>query len=86
MLCGLAAAAGAWLCVLNAFVVATTTSVALGAEAALFGATGLVISVVAFRAARRARRRRKVDAVLTPEPVADDPMAWVRRRKFGARG
>jgi hypothetical protein len=62
-------------------------------EAGLFGVTGLVIGVAALRAARRAWRRRAVtDRAAAPETpgvdtaddTAADPLAWVRRRRFGA--
>ena len=65
---------------------ATTADAALvAAEAGAFAAAGLAIAVVGLRACVRARRRGP--APESPVPAAvDDPLAWVRRRRFGAGG
>jgi hypothetical protein len=88
--CCLAAIAGGWLVLLNVLVLLTTSSVGVGAEAALFGLAGLGISITAVRAAQRAWRRRAEPTIMltraaAPSVVAeDDPMGRVRRRRFGA--
>jgi hypothetical protein len=56
------------------------------AEAAFLALVGLAIAVLLIRATVRAWRRR---ARARPEAAAaegDDPLAWVRRRRFGAGG
>jgi DNA-binding transcriptional LysR family regulator len=81
----LGAFAGAWLVVLNAIVVFTTASVTTAVEAGVLGAAGAGCCLMGVRAARRAVRRRPKPEAPTPAPVDDDPLAWIRRRKFGAR-
>jgi len=60
------------------------------AEAACLAWAGLAVCAVALRAAVRARRRRgsAPSRSATPgrAPDADDPLAGVRRRRFGAGG
>jgi hypothetical protein len=60
------------------------------AEATVFALAGLAVVVIALRAARRAWVRRRTrplaqDRPARPDPAAvDDPLARVRRRRFGA--
>ncbi|GAC1593217.1 MAG: hypothetical protein NVS3B21_13980 [Acidimicrobiales bacterium] len=56
-------------------------------EAALFALAGLVTAGVALVGLRRRCRRRLVPehpAGVVPEDAGEDPLAWARRRRFGA--
>lgn len=93
--CLVAAAAGGWLGVLNAVVAVRADTLTVAVEAALFAVAGMGIAVVALRAAWRRRGRAVAPEPDEGGPVAgatstsdssDDPLAWARRRRFGAGG
>jgi hypothetical protein len=58
------------------------------AEALVLALFGLAIALLAARSGHRAWRRRAVGEERAERVVAegDDPLAWVRRRRFGAGG
>lgn len=78
---------------------AVTGDVALSlVEVALLALAGLAVMVAAMRAAGRAWHRRRTapasrdraephvaaPGLVAPNPTEEDPLAWVRHRRFGA--
>jgi hypothetical protein len=65
----------------------TQDSALVAAEATALALAGIGVTAASLRAAVRAARRPRV-ARTEPEETsapADDPLAWARRRRFGAR-
>ena len=83
----IAALVAAWLAVLNATVALSSGDATTVVEAVLLALSAAAIAIVCVRGAVRARRRPRLSPPRGPAPATppDDPLGWVRKRRFGAR-